>query len=420
MPRQGGRARALLGVLRDGELRSLWLADWISDAGSFVTFIALAVYVNELTGSTVSVGVALALRSIPWFTIGPFAGVLADRTDRRRVMIWMNLARAVLVGTLPFTHVVWQVYALSLASSVLSPVFGPARRAMLAQVAGEDRLVKILVVTETTHQVMHTVGPAFGGLIVLLAGARNAFFVDAASFVLAAALVSTVAPRGRSREATGTVRGDLVEGVLAMAAAPAVRTWALLESALYLGFSGVTALLVVYVHDLLHGSGGQFGLVLSAAGLGTVLASVAIASRDNRHFRTPWAYLSIVGMLAFCAAALHPPLLLLLAVAVPAGLSDAGTGIPSSATVAESLPNELRGRAYGAIQAVNELAAAIGSLLFAWLGTAGRLGPAAGIAAAAASGAALGLLVLAFGGAAAIRRSERSRLEPHERRPGSP
>src|SRR6266568_7012300 len=143
MPRQGGRTRALLGVLRDGELRSLWLADWISDAGSFVTFIALAVYVNELTGSTVSVGVALALRSIPWFTIGPFAGVLADRIDRRKVMIWMNLARAVLVGTLPFTHVVWQVYALSLTSSVLSPVFGPARRAMFAQVAGEDRLVKI-------------------------------------------------------------------------------------------------------------------------------------------------------------------------------------------------------------------------------------------------------------------------------------
>src|SRR5947207_5954494 len=125
MPGGVPRTVALFGVLRDRELRSLWLADWISDAGSFVTFIALAVYVNQLTRSATSVGVALALRSIPWFTIGPFAGVLADRIDRRRVMIWMNLARAVLVGTLPFTHVVWQAYALSFASSVLAPVFGP-------------------------------------------------------------------------------------------------------------------------------------------------------------------------------------------------------------------------------------------------------------------------------------------------------
>jgi MFS family permease len=406
------RTRALIGVLRDRELRSLWLAEWISDAGNFVTFIALAVYVNDLTGSATSVGVALALRSIPWFTIGPFAGVLADRIDRRRVMIWMNLARAVLVGSLPFTHVVWQAYALSFASSLLGPVLGPARRAMLAHVAGEDRLVKILVVTETTHQVMHTVGPAFGGLIVLIAGARNAFFADAASFVLAAAFVSRVASRGRSGERTGTVRGDLVEGLRTMTSAPAVRTWALLESALYLGFSGITALLVVYVRDVLHGSGGQFGLVLSAAGLGTVLASVAIASRDDRHARTLWAFLSTIGVAAFCAAALHPPLWALLLVALPAGLADAGTGIPASATVAETLPNRLRGRAYGAIQAVNELAAATGSLLFAWLGSAGRLGPGLGILAAAASGTGLGMLVLAFGGATAIRSSERKRLQP--------
>jgi MFS family permease len=250
---------------------------------------------------------------------------------------------------------------------------------------------------------------------VLLAGARNAFFVDAASFVLAAALVSTVASRGRSRVGSGTVGADLVEGVRVTLAAPAVRTWALLDSALYFGFAGITALLVVYVRDVLHGSGGQFGLVLSAAGLGTVLASLVVAARDDHHARTPWAYLSTAGMVAFCAAALHPPLWALLAVAVPAGLSDAGTAIPASASVAEALPDAMRGRAYGAIQAVNELAAATGSLLFAWLGTAGRLGPAAGIATAAASGAGLGLLVLAFGGAAAIRRSERARLQSRKR-----
>src|SRR5438034_9967222 len=94
---------SIFGILRDRELRSFWLSGWVSDAGSFVTFIALAVYVNQLTGSPAAVGLALALRSVPWFTFGPFAGVLADRLDRRAVMIVSNLARAGLVALLPFT-----------------------------------------------------------------------------------------------------------------------------------------------------------------------------------------------------------------------------------------------------------------------------------------------------------------------------
>jgi NRE family putative nickel resistance protein-like MFS transporter len=409
------RTLAVFGILRDRELRALWFADWVSDVGNFVTFIALAVYVNELTGSAASVGLALALRSIPWFTIGPFAGVFVDRMDRRRVMVWTNLARAMLVGVLPFTHAAWQAYAISFASATLGPLFRPARSAMVAQVAGEERLVRILVVTETSHQVLHTIGPAIGGLVVLVAGARNAFFLDAATFVLAAAFVATVASRGRSKPTGNTVRGEVVEGLRAVTRAPAVRTWALLESSLYLGFAGITALLVVYTSDVLHGSGGEFGLVLSAAGLGTVVASLTIAARDGRHPRTMWAYLSTLGMAAFCMAVIRPPLWGMLIVAIPAGLSDAGTGIPGSATIAETLPNEVRGRAYAAIETVNAVAAATGSLLFAWLGASNLLGPSAGIAAAALTGTALGLIVLTLGGARAIHRSERARLGAIER-----
>src|SRR6266581_6862290 len=88
---------SIFGVLRDRELRAFWMSDWVSDAGSFVTFIALAVYVNKLTGSVAAVGLALALRAVPWFTIGPLAGVLADRLDRRAVMVTCHLVRAGLV-----------------------------------------------------------------------------------------------------------------------------------------------------------------------------------------------------------------------------------------------------------------------------------------------------------------------------------
>jgi predicted MFS family arabinose efflux permease len=409
-PRSVHRTIAIFGVLRDRELRALWFADWISDAGNFVTFIALAVYVDRLTGSAAAVGFALALRSVPWFTIGPFAGVLADRLDRRSLMIATNLIRAVLVGSLPFTTAAWQAYLLSLLSSMLGPLFRPARSALMAQLAPGDRLVPALAVAETTHNVLHTIGPAIGGLTVLLVGARNAFFLDAASFVLAAAFVVTIAPRRRDEVERRPALDELREGVRAVFATPVVRTYALLTSAIYLGYAGVVALLVVYLRDVLGRAQGAYGLILSVAGLGTVMASLVMAARDDRHPRTPWAFLSAWGVGAFALALLEPSFLWLMPVAFAAGIADAGVGIPLSAGLAENLPDQLRGRAYSAVQALEEFAAATGSVAFAWLGEPERLGAAGGLALAGGAGAVLGLAVLLGGGARAIARSERARL----------
>lgn len=408
---------AIFSVLSNRELRALWFADWISDVGNFVTFIALAVYINKLTGSAAAVGFALALRSVPWFTIGPVAGVLADRLDRRAVMIGCSLARAVLVGALPFTHAAWQAYALSFGTSLFGPVFRPARSAFLAQVAPRNQLVPALAVTETTHQVLHTVGPAIGGLAVLALGARNAFFVDAASFVVAAGFVGTTVSRGRPVGERRSTIHELREGLREVLVAPAVRTYTLLNAAIALGFAGVTALLLIYVREVLHRPGGQYGIVLSVAGLGTVLASLVIAARDPHRPRTPWVVAAAFGVGAFALAWFTPSLLWLLPIALVSGLADAGAGIPMSATIAETLSDHLRGRAYAATESMYALAAAVGSLGFAWLGDAGQLGPARAMALAGATGCLLALAVLAAGGMGAIRRSERARLASVGRSP---
>jgi len=404
------RTVAIFAVLRDRELRALWYADWISDVGNFVTFIALAVYINRLTGSATAVGFALALRSVPWFTIGPVAGVLADRMDRRAVMIGSQVIRAVLVGALPFTHAAWQAYALSFASSMFGPVFRPARSALLAQVTPRCRLRPSLSVVETTHQVLHTVGPAIGGLAVFLLGARNAFFVDAASFVVAAAFVASVTSRGKPTAERRSTVHELREGIREVFVAPAVRTYALVNAGLSFGFAGVIALLVVYLREVLHRSGGQYGIVLSVAGLGTVIASLVIAGRDNHHARSPWVVASALGVGAFGLAWFSPSFLWLLPIAFVSGLADAEAGIPMSATIAETLPDQVRGRAYSATESMYALTAAVGSLGFAWLGDVARFGPAKGIALSGGAGCLLALAVLGAGGLSAIRRSERGRL----------
>jgi hypothetical protein len=313
--------------------------------------------------------------------------------------------------------VAWQAYALSLASFMLAPVHRPARSALLADIAPEGKLVPVLAVMETTHQVLHTVGPALGGLAVLTLGARHAFFLDAATFVIAAAFQGTIAPRGKPVGEPGSAVEDLREGIRAIFAAGVMRSYVLLNSALALGFAGVEALLVVYVRDELHRPSGQYGIVLAVVGLGTVLTSLAIAASDERHSRTPWVLASAAGVGTFAVAFLHPSFLVLMPVALAAGLADAGVGIPMTATLAESLPERLRGRAYAAVDTMWELMAAAGFLGFAWLGEAGRLGPANGMGLSAVVGSALGVAVLILGGARAIRRSEHRRLATLETGP---
>jgi NRE family putative nickel resistance protein-like MFS transporter len=404
---------SIFGVLRDRELRAFWMSDWVSDAGSFVTFIALAVYVNKLTGSPAAVGLALGLRSVPWFTIGPLAGLLADRLDRRAVMVASNLARAGLVAVLPFTTTLWQIYVIALASASFGPLFRSARSALLPLIAPEERLVPTLAVVETTHQVLHTVGPAFGGLVVLLVGARPAFFVDSASFVVATLFLLGLRPRGRptvSGQRTSAVR-ELRDGFRGLVSMPAVRAYTLLNAALSLGWGGILALLVAYVRDDLGRPGGEYGIVLAFAGLGTVVSSLVIAARDARHSRRPWAVASVLGLGSFLAILWSPPLVALLPIALVAGLADAGVGIPLSATLAETLPDALRGRAYSVVAGITELASAVGSIGLAWLGDASRLGVVNAMALSAGTGCVLAVAVLAAGGAAAIRRSERARLE---------
>ncbi len=325
-------------------------------------------YIHSLTPGVAAVGFALGLRSIAGFLFGPFTGVLADRLDRRRVMIVCDLARAALVAALPFTHVVWEAYALAFASAILSPLFRSSRAALLPQVAPGPKLVPALTVAETTHHVLHTVGPALGGLVVLLVGARNGFFVDAASFVVSAGFLSTIRRRGRPSAESRSALREFGDGLVALVRTPAVRTYSLLNAAVAFSGAGLVALLVV------------------------------------------WAFVSALAGGAFLLVLAHPSFLVLLLLGLPLGLLDGGIDVPSSAAEAELLADRFRGRAAGASQGFGDLLFASGSILFAWLGEPARLGIEGAMALAGTTGVALALAVLALGGGRAIAESERTRL----------
>jgi predicted MFS family arabinose efflux permease len=164
----------------------------------------------------------------------------------------------------------------------------------------------------------------------------------------------------------------------------------------------------------------MYGVALSVAGAGTVVISLVIAARDEHHPRTIWALASVPGVAVFALVWLRPGFVALLPIALAFGLADSGAGIPLAATIAEAMPNDVRGRAYAADESIYDLASAAGSLGFAWLGEPARLGVVASMTLAAAAGAVLGAIVLAAGGVAAIAAFERRRLDAIKASAGPP
>ncbi len=396
-------------LFRNPDFRRIWAAEVISDAGSFVTFIALAVYVHELTGETFAVGLALALRGIPWVTIGPLAGVIVDRIDRRLVMIVCDLARALLVGLLPFTTEAWQAYTISFASGCFSPAFRPARLALLPLVAPGPSYLRAVAVSEVSHQVLHTLGPALGGAVVLAVGTRQAFVLDAATFLVSAALILGVRARGEARGRPRSVRDVLVEleeGMRFLGKDRLLRTLVAARALdlLTLG-DGAVALLLIYVSSLGRGSG-SFGLALAAAGLGAVVGTVILG---RRRPGTPRRY-ALVAVAAGSAIHLlflqRPPYLWLLVVLAIGAIPVAALTLYVSMFIAERVPDSARGRVFALTGAIFEAGDVLGSLLFAALGA--RIGPAPALATGGALGA------LAVGGMVAfafplLRASDRLR-----------
>jgi MFS transporter, NRE family, putaive nickel resistance protein len=389
--------RGVLSVLKLRDFRRVWIAEVVSDVGNFITFIALALLIHDLTDKTFAVGIALALRSIPWFTLGPVAGVIVDRADRRVVMVVSDLARAILVTALAFTHTAGQAYALAFLSGCFGPFFRPARQALLPTIAPGENYVRALALSEIAHQSLHTVGPAIGGLAVLALGARHAFFLDAGTFVVSAALVVGVAVRGAPRarhSGLGEVVTDLKEGARFLGRERVLRSLVASRAATVFAGVGIIALLVGYIRDDLHRGAGSYGLALAMGGIGTVVLSIALARRGASVRRARWLALAAASPALYLLMAFRPGFVALLLLMLVEGAAVTGLALYDDMVVAERTPDEARGRVFGLSGASAELAEFVGALVFTALGDS-SLGVPVAMSIAGGVAAGLGLLALA-------------------------
>jgi len=215
----GGFRASVTLLRRNRNFRRLYLASVISLGGDWFLLIALFGLMLDLTGQAIAVAFTIAAQDLTYFLASPFAGVLADRMDRRRLMITCDLARAVLV--LGFLLVrtedlAWLVYVLLAATAVFAAAFEPASMAAMPNLVDERDLSVANALSGSLWGTMLAVGGALGGVVAGVFGSDVAIVVDSASFVLSALLILVIHAtfaEDRAVQERPSLRQDTVETV---------------------------------------------------------------------------------------------------------------------------------------------------------------------------------------------------------------
>ena len=381
-------------LLRNSRFLRLWIGQGTSFVGDAVSMVALVVLVVEITGSASAVGGALLTRLLPTIA-SPLAGVIADRVDRRIVLVASDLARAVLVLGLVFARDLATIYVLVFLMGLARTVFNPTVRAAFPSVVGGGDLTRANALIGGTFSTSIMVGPALGGLLVASIGVDAAFLADAVTYLVSAILLSTVPlphPRRESEEEAGFVR-ELRSG-FGYLVGTRVPLAIVVGAFLTILTINVTVPAEVFLAKETFGAGDVgYGLLVSLWGGGMVLGSAMMAVLGNRINLVLLYFLSIfVGASALVGTGLAPAFILALGALTVEG---AATGIDNVATdtiLQKRVPEAFLGRVFSirflGYSAGEALAYPLGGLLVDTVGPRSTY-ILAGIATAAA-----GLLVL--------------------------
>lgn len=371
--------------LRYRSFTLLFVAGTISLTGDWALGVALPITVFQLTHSTVAMGAAAISELLPRILLSSVAGVFADRWDRRRLMIVGDLVLATALLPLLWVHspgTVWIVYPVTLISSSVTRFFVPAERALLPSLVEEKDLVSANALSGVASDAARLVGPSLGGLIAVWRGLDGVALIDAATFLIAALLISAVrsparltarptSPRGVAPWTA--LRGDWLEGLAVVRHNRMVATFLAVLSIAAFGEAVMGVMFVVWVKEVVGGTALQLGWFMSAQAVGGLAGGLVIASVSRR---VPTLLLAWVAPIVFglgdIALFSYPlftretwvGLFLIACVGLPA----AALGAAWTSLLQQSVEDDSRGRVFGSLGTTSGLMGLAGTVCASALG----------------------------------------------------
>lgn len=370
-----GGFRASLSLLRrNGDFRKLYLASLISLGGDWFLLVALFGLALEFTGSAVSVAALIVAQEVPFGVASLIGGVLADRFDRRRLMVVCDVARTLLcLGFLLVNDpsMMWLAYLLLAIISSFSAVFDPASSAALPNLVEPRELGPANALSGSLWGTMLAVGAALGGIVAAALGRDAAFLIDASSFAVSGLLIARIR-RPFSAERTEEPEANVIRATVETVryARRDHRVLALVTVKAGFGIAaGVIALIAVFAHEEFGAGDAGIGALMAGRGVGALIGPFLgrwlAGPQDRRLFGAIGVALAVFG-LGYATLGVMPSLF---AAAVAVGIAHLGGGAQwtlSSYGLQRLVPDRIRGRIFAFDFTLITLSLTVSALVTAW------------------------------------------------------
>ncbi|MEV6237726.1 MFS transporter [Lentzea sp. NPDC051838] len=347
-------------ALRIRDFRLLWFARLVSLFGSWLLVVAIPAHVLQLTGSLAATGLTLAAEFLPPVLLGPVAGVLADRWDRRKLMIATDVLRAVAVALLLLARDpgdVWLVYLALVAESVGTVLFRPAAQAHTPAVVGTGpKLISANSLNAITDGTVRLVGAPLGGALFAVAGFSALVWIDIATYLLSTlAITMTASAATKSEGRPGRFFAQLREGAAFLHTERDTARLLVVMTVFLAANASLSALLVPFGVRVLGGSL-QIGLVMSALGVGFLIGAPLARRLDRMRSENLLGGALVATGVAFVLLFVSRSLTGALPAAVLIGVFGSAALVTAQTAVQRRTPNDVLGRV-SAVQFTGEAVA---------------------------------------------------------------
>jgi MFS family permease len=356
-------------------LRLLWTGQTMSQVGDVLYDVGLVWLALQVSDSDpLAVGAVIFARAIPYLFFGLIAGAYADRWDRRRTMIVSDALRAVVALAIPLLHVLgsvelWHLVAAAFVLTTVRSFFQPALQAALPGVVPATELQTANAALHASQQTAVVLAPVAAGFVIAAASPYALFVANSATFALS---VLTLLPLVVARR-TGAPAGPAIVPSLRRelaAAATEIRTkpevlWSLITFGLGLtALAGVIRVgLPIYAEDGLHGGAREYGLMLGAMGVGTVVGALLVGKRPAMNYRFAFFGAWMAWGALFAAVGFAPVLAVALVILVLAGCAEAITDVAVVSMLQTTVRDDLLGKTFSAWATVANVGDSVSGLL---------------------------------------------------------
>ena len=372
-------------LLKNRDFSLLFWGQMTSQIGDSLNRVALLWFVYQLTGSAMKMVMIGLLQTIPPLLLSPLIGVYLDRANKKTVMVWVDIARSVLVLLIPILYAfdeltLERLYAAVFLLAVVSTIFGPALSAAVPQLVRRDQLTAANALLQTTTNTGLLIGPLISGIGIALIGSQNVLYVDAVTFFISALCLIGVRMRPVDADAPENVKGtwtqELMAGIRFVYLEQTVLVL-MVAAALYsLAASAFAFMLPVFAEQNLSAGALEVGALWSALGAGMLATSTWLASlsQGDLHGRFSLIFKSMmVGGLAMCGLSLLTAPLIAGALILVIGGSTAIFMPIVFGVLQEVTPAPLLGRVFTTFSTGSMASAMAGMAGFGW--AADNMGP---------------------------------------------